>query len=269
MIGSFSINGIDAYQAFGVFISEGGLNGLVSFPELKEPNKNNWAELDGVEVDLSAPKLDTKELSISFGTKANADFNGFMELVFGSVYHDINFTYLGITNSLRFVSCPDYKGESLRLFSLNFADDFPLQGYSYVAPSSNLISQRGYKLDGVDLSQYGIAILEGSDSEISKPRTVKPNLTINVKSQSGARYDSGRLVFQEKEVKLNCLMLATNMSDFFKNRNALLYNLSKPGERVFNYSGVDYKCYYKSANTKKFSYDGKIWFEFELVIIFI
>ena len=67
MKGLFYIDGIDAFTRYGVMIEEGGYNGVLSYPSLKEPEQsNNWLEEDGIEVDLSDPKLNTKELDISF-----------------------------------------------------------------------------------------------------------------------------------------------------------------------------------------------------------
>ena len=59
------IDGTDAFTRFGVFIAEGGHNEVVAFPAFKAPEVSyDWAEYDGIEVDLSDPKLDTKELEI-------------------------------------------------------------------------------------------------------------------------------------------------------------------------------------------------------------
>ena len=38
----------------------------MAYPSLKTPDQNDWQEEDGVEVDLSAPVLDTREVRLSF-----------------------------------------------------------------------------------------------------------------------------------------------------------------------------------------------------------
>jgi hypothetical protein len=268
-MGQLLIDGIDIEQ-FGVFVTEGGYKGLLSFPSLKEPKKKDWAERDGIEVDLSAPKLDTKNFSISFVVKTGGNLNGFTALIFNVGFHVFNFIDLGVTRNLRLVSSTDFKGsfDSMQLFSMEFADDFPLSNYNYVAPASTKISQRGYKLDLKDFSEYGVAILEGTDAEILKPCSIKPNLTVNVKYLSGVICDVGRVVLQHKEVKLNCLMLASNNLEFWRNYNSLLYDLTRVGLRYVTSNGIRYPCYYKSSSVSQYDGLGKIWCQFDLVLVF-
>jgi len=270
MIATLYIDGHDVFVDYGIFITEGGYNGLLSFPSLKEPDKTDWAERDGIEVDLLNPVLNAKKFSVSFAVKSNGDFNGLMALIFNQVYHTFNFAEVGLIKSLRVVSCSDFKGtnNSLRFFSLEFSDDFPLSAYSYQVPVSTQISQRGYELDSNDFSKYGVAILEGSDAEILKPNAVKPNLTVNVKYVSGETYSNDGVVFQSKDVKLKCLLLATNISEFWRNYNALLFDLSKSGLRTIYYSGLGYKCHYKSSSVSRFDMKGRIWCEFEISLVF-
>lgn len=244
---------------FEISVLDGGLNDIVSFPNLKDVTKTDWAEHDGIEVDLSDPKLDSKKLKVKF----LGDVSKLLESISNGAYHTFEFS-IGRW-MLRLVSCSELNDN---IFSLEFADDFPLNDYSYLAPSSNMISQRGYELDGIDLSNYGVAVLDGSDDEILKLPAVKPNLTVNVKNKSGVIYDSKIVKFKEKDVKLKCLMLAKDLTEFWTNYNALLYNLSKPELRSFYFQGYDYDCYYKSQSVSEFSTIGKIWCKFELSIVF-
>ena len=266
------IDGKDAYSLYGVFVTDGGYKELLAFPPLKPVESNDWAEEDGVEVDLSAPKLDTRELSISFAYHGNdARFGDFIELLSGGAYHDFNFVETGKTYKLRMVSQPDMSQVStLGVFSLRFAEDFPLQGYSYLAPQSNIVPLCNYEIDGRDLSEYGVSILKGSDTEIQKSPTVKTNLLQNFKTKSGADYDGEIVNFQTKEVKLNCLMRANNLAEFWRNYYALLFDLVRPGERLLyvDSTGYEYPCYYKSCSVSDFVPSGKIWFQFSLILVF-
>ena len=271
MTNKLFIDGIDIFAQYGVFITEDGYKNLLSFPALKSPIVSDWAERDGIEVDLSSPKLDTKSSQISFCVVRNGDLNGFLNLCTNSDYRNIEFRELGLLRKLRFVSCSNFNGSktsSLILFTIEFADDYPLREYVYALPNSGLITQRGYSIDSIDLSTYGVAILEGSDSEILKPCSAKPNLAINVSYLSGAIYDTTAVIFESKEVKLNCLMLATNLVEFWKNYNALLYDLTREGLRYFGYRGLSYACYYKSSSVSTISLSGTIWCEFNLVLVF-
>jgi hypothetical protein len=49
-----------------VFVEDGGYKGLVQYPPLKTPDFNDWPERDGIEVDLTDPKLDSKTFGIKF-----------------------------------------------------------------------------------------------------------------------------------------------------------------------------------------------------------
>ena len=66
MKGRLYIDGKDAYSEYGVFVTEGGYNGVVAYPPLKSVKSNDWQEMDGIEVDLSAPKLDTRQFPMDF-----------------------------------------------------------------------------------------------------------------------------------------------------------------------------------------------------------
>ena len=66
MINNLYIDDQPARSRFGVWVTRGGYSGLIAFPALKEPEANDWPEEDGVEVDLSDPKLEEKEITVSF-----------------------------------------------------------------------------------------------------------------------------------------------------------------------------------------------------------
>jgi hypothetical protein len=272
MIGNLYIDGQDIYSLYRVLVSESGYKDLAAFPPLKAVDSNDWAEENGAECDLSAPVLDTRELSIRFAFHGDNDlFLSFVELLSDGAYHDFYFSDLGKTYRLRLVSQADMNQlHPLRVFSLRFADDFPLLGYTYLAPQSGIVPRSGYKLDGKDLSTYGMYVLRGSDAEVCKMPAVKTNLLQNMKSKSGAVYDGRTVVFQTKQVKLNCLMRAETVGGFWRNRDALLFDLIRPGERKLyvGSTGLEYACYYNSCSANNVSFLGKIWFGFSVTLTF-
>lgn len=73
MIGKFNIDGIDAYERFGVFISDAGLVSLLQYPPLKKVDSNDWPEEDGEEFDLSEPTLDTKTVQVKLPPTKQTD----------------------------------------------------------------------------------------------------------------------------------------------------------------------------------------------------
>lgn len=272
MTGTLYIDGKDAYLNYGVFITSGGYKELSCFPSMKAVPSIDWGEEDGVEPDLSDPRLDTKEASISFSVHRAMLVGAFFNLISDKSYHTFDFREMGRVYKLRLVSESSLNVKPLlQTFTLRFANDFPLpDGYSYVQPQSTIFTQSGYEIDGRALSEYGVFILQGSDSEIQKSPSVKLNLLQNISSRHGAIYDGEVVKFQSKEVKLSCLMRAKTMTEFWRNYNALLFDLIRPGERSLyvDNTGYEYPCYYKNCSVTEFYPTGKIWFKFDLTLVF-
>jgi len=272
MTGNLYIDGTDAYELYRVFVTENGYKDIAAFPPLKKADSNDWAEEDGAEFDLSDPVLDTREITVGFAFHGDEErFSDFIEAISDGAYHDFSFCEIGKESRLRLVSQPNMSQVStLGTFSLKFADDSPLYGYEYAEPQSSGIQRQGYELDGSDLSDYGVYVLKGSEIEVKKTPEVKKNLLTNLSTQSGAMYDDRDVVYKTKEVKLNCLMRADTLDGFWRNRNALLYDLTRPNERnlYVDKFGYSYKCYYKSCTASEFSPENKAWFKFTLTLVF-
>lgn len=272
MIGRFNIDGIDAYEQFGIFIADTGLVGLLQYPALKKVDSNDWPEEDGEEFDLSEPTLDTKTLQIKFASHKANRVGAFIEKISDKSYHD--FEIPAIKQMFRF-RLTDQQSLALysrgETFTLQFADDYPLRGYTYLAPQSTMNRVSGYEIDGVDLGQYGVSILEGSLAEVEKSPAVKQNLMQNLQRESGAIYDGEFVVFKAKDVKLKCALRATTAEEFWRNYKALLFDLTRAEERQLyvDKTGYEYPCYYKSCTTSKFlPMRGRIWWVFDLTLVF-
>lgn len=272
MTGTLYIDGKDAYVNYGVFITSGGYKELSCFPPLKAVSSIDWGEEDGVEPDLTDTKLDTKEVAITFAAHRAMLVGAFFDLISDRAYHTFDFREMERVYRLRLTTESTLNAKQhLQSFTLRFANDFPLSdGYSYQQPQSGLVAQSGYELDGRSLAEYGVLILQGSDAEIQKSPAVKLNLLHNVSSRHGATYDGEVVKFKSKEVKLSCLMRAKNLTEFWRNYNALLFDLVRPGERSLyvDSTGYEYPCYYKSCSVTEFYPTGKIWFKFDLTLVF-
>lgn len=278
------IDGIDAYAKYGVFVTQGSHDNLVAFPALKEVDKNDWPEDDGQEFDLSSVALDTKEISISLAFTAEWKFSNFVQMLSGMGYHDFLFTELGRTYRLRLASQGSYElHPGLETAKFTFANDFPREGYVYQEPVSNILIPKGYEIDDKDLSNYGVLVLAGSDAEIRKSPAVKKSLLQSFKKQDGAIYDGEVVKFQTKDVNLKCLMRADTIETFWRNRDALLHDLTKlstktdsegyeysDSERIFYCDEISegYPCYYKSCSTNDFLINDGIWWQFTLTLVF-
>jgi hypothetical protein len=264
MIGELIINGVDIYQTYKVGILEGGLKDVVSFPPLKEPDISDWAERDGIEVDLSSPKFAAKRMVVEFYQDKLGDAISFINFLSGPGYKVCNFAIAGVTRTLRVVSVPEFDNNLITVFSVEFSEDNP----PIVASNPTFTNlNTGYKLNGVDLSVYGVQILEGSNASILKPFQIKQNLSVDSRFSNGVIYDVGVTKYRTKEVELKCFIKAPTLSVFWANMNALLSVLVSPGSKAFQY-GLTYECYYKSMSVVDFVPKPNVWCTFSLNLVF-
>ena len=271
MLNRLLIDGIDCFDNFGVFVAKDGYAGLVNYPSLKKIESNDWKEEDGIEPDLLTTALSSNEFSIKFCATGVADTGGFFDLITDLSYHVFEFLTINKSYKLRLISQPNYSHyRELEIFTLQFVDDFPLDAYNYLAPESNYFKPSEWLLDDVDFNKYGCTVLRESISSILQSSPVKKHLTIDANKANGVKYYNGDVTFQQKDAKINLLMRAYNLTEFWRNYNALIYNLSKAGERSLFVpeTGLEYSCYYKSCQTSKFSTINKIWFQFSLNLCF-
>jgi len=272
MIGQLYIDGKDAYSLYSVSVLDGGFNELIAYPPLKSVDSNDWAEDDGIEPDLSNPVLDSQELSIRFAsTGKDARFGAFINLLSDLAYHNFDFKQIGKIYRLRLESQSALSQVSTaKTFTLKFVNDFPLNGYTYQKPGTNIVSPLGYELDDRSLSDYGITVLGGTEVEILKSPAVKKNLLVNINSRNGAIYDGEYVTFQTKDVNLNLLMRANTIDELWKNYDAFLYDLIRPGERRLYVDpiGYEYPCFYKSCSVTDFSLVGRLWLQFNITLEF-
>lgn len=279
MTGRFHIDGRDAYEEYRVFLSEGSAASLLQYPPLKKVDGTDWSEEDGEEVDLTAPRLDTREVSLNFVSHDAGGrfglFGDFMEGLSDRGYHDFSFPFMERTFRLRLTSHPSM--DHLRradIFTLRFADDFPPccgEGYERPEPASGVMPYDDYELDGRKLTDYGVRVLEGSLAEVLKAPSVRQNLLVNGDTTHGAWYDGDRVKFKTKEVKLNCLMRAGSYTEFWKSYEAFLYDLTRQDERLLyvDWTGLEYPCYYKGCSSEEFcTMPGVIWWQFTLTLVF-
>lgn len=272
MIGRLYIDGNDAYKLYGVYVVQGGWNELIAYPPLKPVDSNDWQEEDGIEPDLSSPVLNSREISVKIAISGlHSRFNALIELLSDGAYHTFECTYIQRHYKLRLVSLPNLAvTKALGIATLKFADDFPLLGYKYTAPTSNVIASDDYAFDGTSFTDYGVRVLKGTLDEVMKIPSVKTNLFRNIGTQAGAEYDGKRVTYKSKDVKINCLMRADTLDELWRNYDALLYDLTRPNERKLWVKdlGKEFPFYYKSCQVTEFYPTDKIWLQFALTVTF-
>ena len=271
MTGQLFIDGVDVYNEFGAFVADGGYADLISPANLKDVEYNDWPEIDGIEPDLHNPVLDTKELILPFYSVSNKKTEDFLCLLSDKSYHLFELQDIQQKRTLRLLHQASKEtiatGES---FSLKFADDFPLNGYTY-QPPIGMINQTGFYMDNKPLSDYGVLILDGSYDEIMKVPAVKNNLSQSYKKAAGLIYDNNSVVYQHKNVALKCALVVSDIYSFWRNYNALIYDLIRPDQRLFHVESANdtFSCFYKSLRVSKYSITrGQCWCEFILTLVF-
>lgn len=272
MTGRLYIDGHDAYLQWGVYVVLGGWNEAIAYAPLKTVEYNDWQEEDGIEADLSDPKLNTKEVSLKFAYAGlYSRFIEFVNLLADGAYHEFNCVHIRRKFTLRMTQMPNLDhAATLGTVTIKFSNDYPLKGYTYMAPDSSMTKVENYLIDGVPFTDYGCRVLQGSLSEVMKTPAVKPNLLRNIATHPGAIYEGSVVTFKSKDVKLNCLMRADTLDELWRNYDALLFDLIRPDERLLEVSELEqtFPCFYKSASVSEFYPENKIWLAFTITLTF-
>lgn len=271
---NFTIDGNDAFKTWGVFIEKDGLAQLIQVPSFKKVETTEWDEYDGIEADLIKPVLDARSVTLTMHmvdvTNANALFNF---LKSGNVsYHNFAFTDINREYKLRLTSNGSFSSlVKLGKLTLTFAQDLVTQDeQSYYTTAPSDVWQRGYSLNGVDFSKFGIFVLKGTNDSLRKYPTIRENLKVSLSDEEGTHYDDYEVHYKSKDVTLNLLIDASDISEFWKRFNSLFTVLIKPKYITFEYKEISVKCYYKSMAVSKFRKlrNGKIWCEFTVTLTF-
>lgn len=263
----------DAFEEYGVFIERNGHRQVVQMPAFKKIEVTDWPEYDGVEADVSNPMLDGRQLQVQFcviNVRWAEDL--FLALSDGA-YHDFDFREVGIVLRLRLVSNGSFSSYiKLGKMTLTFADDFPagIKGDPYELGESEVV-QRGYEIDGYDISQFGMWVLRGTDDSIRKAANVRENLKISAKNMAGVSYDgNGDVHWKSKDITLKLFVNAADIEEFWERYGALYQILMSPGLHTlfFKPADVTYHFFYKGNSVSRIEVltSGKVWCEFSVTL---
>lgn len=257
MKGRLFIDGLDAYERFGMYVLEGGYDELVSLPPLERPAEQSWQEEDGVEVDLSRPLLDGRSISLSVSIRSGlTGYRGLMQLLMGGGYHEFWAKSIDRRYKLRLTGAGALKGvESLYLLDLELREDEPLYGKRlepYQDPSRR--QPTGYKIDSRDLSSWGFRVLEGSAASLLKTSKVKPNLEQPLLSGDGVRYDTQLVSLSARDVELRLYTQGGAPSELWQRLWGLLYQLTRAGVHQLEtpLKAAPIGCYYLEGRVERF-----------------
>ena len=276
------VDGVDTFDRFGVFALEAGLNDLLAYPPLKPVEANDWHEQEGIDADLSAPRLNGREVSIKIGVTGTlgapqtiAKIEAFLAFLRQSVYRVFRFQFLGGREyTLRLVGEPNLTiAQALGFVTLKLADDYPLKGYTYRAPISSVPKSYDYFIDRWTLTDYGARVTEGTLAEFARRADIKTGLTRNIATAQGVIGDARGAVRQKsKEVKMRLHFLAETFAELWRNYDALIYDLTRSGARTIRVRDLgnrDYQAYYKSAQVTAFYPDDRPWLDTTITLVIL
>lgn len=267
MTGYCCIDGKDIFSEFGVIIAENGYNELLTFPAIVEPDKNDWAEENGIEVDLSKLYFQPREITIPFAVITGNNWKGFYEMLTAVGYRKLHIPGLGKTLSLRVSEMPAFQSfQEGAIFEVKFVEDYPVVTRSYPAANGTAPIVSAVVFDGLSLDKYGVIIEDGLD-ELQRPANVKQNLVRKNALSDGQLYDTQLVRFADKETTFACVLCAKSQTDFLNLYNAFFGDLTKSGERVIVYEGRTYYGYYrKSSGFDLLSHSGEYNLRFNITL---
>lgn len=259
------IDGIDVLATYEAYPT--AVVGILEWPSLKEVKTYDWPDEDGMDVDLSHPVLASRQLSLPLAVR-NGQITAFMEFLYERTTRTWEVKELGYSERLRLVGCSDFELHGdLGFATILLSADSPMEGYTYEKPSTT-IDLAYYKgalsVDNVDLTSYGCTALEGVAETLKAYGQVKEALLINVSNKAGVVYDNEAPVRKAaRTATLGLLMRANSIAEFWRNYNALLYDLTREGERTIAYNGTDiFKGYYSNMSIDAFDFTSTIWVKF-------
>lgn len=253
----------------------GGFNELIAFPPLKTPPANDWYEERGFDPDLSDPVLDTREVTLRLSATDQEDYEGIVRMLGVSPVIDVHATSIGRSWSLRFIAPTG--GAHSSTFGLKFAEDTPMKDYTYQPPAAEKerewILSTSQRDDFVitespkrSFADYGARVLGDVVDEMERRNEVKTGLLRKFSTKPGAFYDKAAL-FSEKggDRQVQLLMRADTLAELWRNYDALLFDLIRPGARRYK----EAPFYYSSCRIDHFIPDEpRPWLQFTLTLTF-
>lgn len=253
----------------------GGFDELIAFPPLKTPPANDWHEERGFDPDLSAPVLDTREVTLRLLNTDTDDYEYTLRTLAETPVVEVRAPSIGRSWSLRFIAPTG--GAHASTFGLKFAEDTPMKGYTYQPPAAEKECARILSTSRRDkfvitespkrsFADYGARVLGDVVDEMEQRNEVKTGLLRKFSTKPGAFYDKGAL-FNEKggDRSVQLLMRADTLAELWRNYDALLFDLIRPGAR--RYANAPF--YYSSCRVDEFIPDEpRPWLRFTLTLTF-
>lgn len=264
MTGSCIIDGFDI-ATIGMFVLRGGDLDLLTFPDRKEPQKNEWFEHDGDDVDLTEVYFNAKKTTIKYylnavsGLEFITRLEAFQSLMLSSGTRSIYLSEFDKTFMLRYTGCSAFSqkggliksGRKSAEITVDYMMDDPLQIFdlNITEPMSNKANDTFVKLNAIELKNFGITVKKIYDTFLALP-DVKEGLVRSSGRMSGQTVDVNFTPKrQSRKLAVDCYMKAATRDEFYRNYNALFNQLAKPQALTVTINNTtDINCYYNSMS---------------------
>lgn len=275
MLNEISING-KSIESFGGRILDNPLPSLIEFAPIKTPDKNEWYEEDGIEVDLQEVYLQERKFTLRFWFADYPSWRRLFDELKKSSYKTITTPYGEWRLRATTLQTEKAKNHCV-VVKITFVDDFPIKGEDYVFSNHIQGIDSGMSIEGVNVADYGISILSGTDEEWFNPAKVRENLKVNQKYADGTVYFGGDVNFKSRNVQLNLLLKSDTITNLINNYYAFVSLLIRTdkiegitGVKTIDYKGITHKFHYKSAKIKRVANrEREPFFNIELTITII
>lgn len=265
--GYYIMDGIDLYDTYNCVIGKGSYASILQYPKRKEPRKNDWFELDGVEVDLSESFYESTDVTLKFimyhrdkftllsniksvenllTSAGNRTFNlqGINKSSIILRYESSSNTSTNITRELNMYVfetdvklCCDNPQDLIKTTNTSFIPFTPIHDSKVL-------------IDNVNVSSCGIYVSSFTSSLIN-PFSIKEILSKSFSRKSGAiSYNSTKSKNKAKELSIEFVIVSNSIANIIDNYCLLFSKLNKVGglKITHNLLSKQYMCYYNSQS---------------------
>lgn len=261
----------------GMWLGPGSYKSLLTWPALKPVQTNDWAEYNGVEVDLSEPQLSPRKISLSFVCTGEAGYERLIDEMREGSLHSFMFKELGFELNLRLIE-NSINGLSSRIqgVGLMFSDDEPFDGSSLpFFEATDSWRRCGVLLDDIDLGYFGVTVLNGTYKGLRAIPSIRQRLTTSSEYQNGQDYDNeGSVLMTASDATLKLLIRQPSAQMCVSAYYSLLRIMASPGEHKLCVEQFDdeYAFFYKSeavSNVCQFLTSGLWGIAFDVTVTII
>lgn len=257
-----TIDGKNIKQEYGcMLIWEGNtsvpynLSAILKYPTRTKVEYRNWAEMDGIDPDVSEFNVEPKKVQLQFLMEAGSleqfwlQYRKLIADITSPQAHIFDLGDFGVhsyrydVNSAYTHPQPFNEGRNLSVFSIDFIENKPVIGNSAI-PYSDSAPHGQFAINGYDLGDFGMHVDDGTDDLLKYPSAKKP-------FSDGREVDFSTIRMQHKELRLSIWQLAQSKAEFLNNHAAFWNQFARTGltDLYINVLGGSTEIYYTDCSS--------------------